>query len=534
MRYHGLAGSSQLSQRPRTADGMKGKLNDQPLVELIREISSKGFSGSLRLEHERAKTAVYFEDGQVVFAASNLSTLRLREYLRKRAIVSEKELANFEESRSDLNLAVALSSKGVLRREDIDSLLSTVVGDTLRVVLLWAEGTWEFNERARLDETISVKVDTNNLLREAALRMPWNLVVSRFRNPNEMISRTPNVSTINNCLPAESFILSRLDSPTKLEELVAGSGLPEQDAQRTIYGLLLSGLVKREYWQNAFRTGTAKSSKEQTVVKRAPQVSASEPEPAVDRWGSTNEEADLGAFLARLGEAVSYYEVLDLPRTAQASEVKDSYYALARRYHPDRFHLKSGTGLQAKISSAFARITQAYETLTNPKTRSAYDAALERSQRLADAAPKSEKVEVPVPDVELDSEMDSAESQSGQAEHNFQEGFGALQQGRVNAAITLLAAASRLVPQQARYRAYYGKALGAEERTRRLAETELKAAVKLEPTNPTYRTMLAELYFDLKFYKRSQSELDRALALDPKNPGARSLLRKLEQASKVG
>src|SRR2546421_2617611 len=144
---------------------MNGKLNDQPLVELIREISSKGFSGSLRLEHERAKTAVYFENGQVVFAASNLSTLRLREYLKKRALVSEKELANFEESRSDLSLAEALSSKGVLRREDIDSLLSTVVCDTLRVALLWADGTWDFNERARLDEGIRVKVDTNNLLR---------------------------------------------------------------------------------------------------------------------------------------------------------------------------------------------------------------------------------------------------------------------------------------------------------------------------------------------------------------------------------
>lgn len=514
---------------------MKGKLNDQPLVELIREISSKGFSGSLRLEHERAKTAVYFENGQVIFAASNISTLRLREYLRKRALVSEKELANFEESRSDLSLAEALSSKGVLRREDIDSLLSTVVGDTLRVALLWAEGTWDFNERARLDETISVKVDTNNLLREASQRMPWNLVVSRFRNPNEMISRAPDASTIDNCLPAESFILSRLDSPTKLEELIAVSGLTEEDAQRTIYGLVLSGLVKREYWQNAFRTEAAKALREQTVVKRAPPISASEPEPPVNRWGSTNEEVDLQAFLARLSDAVTYYEVLDLPRTSEANEIKDSYYALARRYHPDRFHLKSGTELHAKISSAFARITQAYETLTDPKTRSAYDLALERSKKLTDAAPKSEKVEAaPRPPDQSELETDSQETKSGRAEHNFEEGFGALQQGRINAAITLLAAASRLEPQQARYRAYYGRALAAEERTRRLAEMELQTAVKLEPSNPTYRTMLAELYFDLKFYKRSQSELNRALELEPNNPGARSLLRKLEQSSKVG
>ena len=41
---------------------------------------------------------------------------------------------------------------------------------------------------------------------------------------------------------------------------------------------------------------------------------------------------------------------------------KETYYAMARRYHPDRFHIKSGTKVHAEISSAFARVTQAYET----------------------------------------------------------------------------------------------------------------------------------------------------------------------------
>jgi predicted Zn-dependent protease len=100
--------------------------------------------------------------------------------------------------------------------------------------------------------------------------------------------------------------------------------------------------------------------------------------------------------------------------------------------------------------------------------------------------------------------------------------------------VTHLASASHQDPTQARYRAYYGRALGASEATRRVAETEIQAAVKLEPGNAIYRTMLAELYFDLKFHRRAQTELDRALAIDPNNPSARSLLRKLEKTRKVG
>ena len=149
---------------------MKGTLVDQPLAELIREISVKNLSGTLRLEHERVQTAVYFENGQVVYAAANLRTLRLREYLTKRAVVSQSVLARFENNLSDLDFASALAASGTLRQKDIDALLTILVSDVLRVALLWTDGAWEFNERARLADPVKLNLDTATLLREAAQR----------------------------------------------------------------------------------------------------------------------------------------------------------------------------------------------------------------------------------------------------------------------------------------------------------------------------------------------------------------------------
>lgn len=514
---------------------MKGTLTEQPLAELIHEISSKGMSGSLRLERERAQTAVYFDSGQLIYAASNVRTLRLREYLSKRGIVAEKDRASLENNLSDLALAASLSASGTLRQKDVDGLLATLVADVLRVALLWTEGAWEFDDRARLDDPVRVQVDTANLLREAAQRMPLKFVSDRFRNPGETISRSSEVPLTSNFLPAESFMLSRLDEPTRLEDLVALSGLQELDAHRVIYGLALSGLVKREYWQNAFRTEPAKTN-EQTSARVAPETPASDAGQTGSRWASiSNEEEELEKFLLRLSQAANYYEIMELPATAGADEIKDAYYALARRYHPDRFHLQSGTQLHAKLSSAFARITQAYEKLTDAKARAAYDKAMERSRRLAESAPKPGKVE-PGVDSADDFKFKTGDSgtDSGRAEHNFREGIEALEVGRIDAAISYLAAAARLAPQEARYRAYYGRALGASEKTRRLAENEIQAAVKLDPANANFRTMLAEVYFDLAFHRRAQTEVERALALDPNNALAQSLLRKLEKSRKVG
>src|SRR5882672_4845916 len=122
---------------------MKGRLNDQPLAELIREISSKGLSGTLRLEHERAQTAIYFDNGKVIYAASNLRTLRLREYLDKRGMGSSKDGAVLKNNQPDLDLAAALTASGTLKQKEIDSLLEILVRDVLRVALLWTEGVWE-------------------------------------------------------------------------------------------------------------------------------------------------------------------------------------------------------------------------------------------------------------------------------------------------------------------------------------------------------------------------------------------------------
>jgi len=514
---------------------MDGTLTNQPLVELIREISSKGLSGTLRLEHERAQTAVYFDHGQLVYAAANLRTLRLREYLSKRGLVSEKELALVENNLSDLALAAALSANGKLRQKEIDAVLTTLVGDVLRVALLWTEGTWEFSERARLDHPVRANIDIASLLREAAQRMPLKFVTQRFRNPIEIIARASEVSSTTNFLPAESFLLSRLDKPTKLEELVSLSGLRELDAHRVIYGLAVSGLVKREHWQNAFRTDAAKTNIEQPAVPAATNTPASQSIQSESRWISvSDEDADLDEFLKRLRKAASHYEVIELPSTAKSSEIKDAYYALARRYHPDRFHLKSGTRLHAEISSAFARITQAYETLTDPNARAAYDESVERSRRFSESAKKEKADAVADSTADLNIQTDESGTEEGRAEYSFREGFGALQQGRIDAAVTHLSTASRLAPHEARYRAQYGRALAAREQTRRLAENEIQAAVKLEPANAAYRTMLAELYFDLKFHRRAQTELDRALALDPNSATAHSLLRKLQKSRKVG
>jgi len=113
------------------------------------------------------------------------------------------------------------------------------------------------------------------------------------------------------------------------------------------------------------------------------------------------------------------------------------------------------------------------------------------------------------------------------AEASFQQGLAALQRNQRDQAIRLLAKAAMLAPREARYRAKYGHALIGETNARRVAESELQAAISLEPNNASHRVMLAEFYQAMGLRRRAQGEVERALATDPKNEAARALLTSL-------
>jgi DnaJ-class molecular chaperone len=69
------------------------------------------------------------------------------------------------------------------------------------------------------------------------------------------------------------------------------------------------------------------------------------------------------------------YEILGVPKTADADAIRKAYRKLARKHHPD---VNPG---DAKAEDAFKRISAAYELLSDAKKRAAYDEHGEASQQ---------------------------------------------------------------------------------------------------------------------------------------------------------
>lgn len=72
--------------------------------------------------------------------------------------------------------------------------------------------------------------------------------------------------------------------------------------------------------------------------------------------------------------APDYYAILGILRDASQEEIKRAYLNAAQRLHPDKNQAPGETEI-------FLEIQQAYETLSNPKRRRAYDATLPKEEQ---------------------------------------------------------------------------------------------------------------------------------------------------------
>ncbi|CAN1269495.1 Chaperone protein dnaJ 20, chloroplastic [Linum perenne] len=80
----------------------------------------------------------------------------------------------------------------------------------------------------------------------------------------------------------------------------------------------------------------------------------------------------------------SFYDLLGIPTTGTTPEIKKAYRKLARKYHPD----VSPPEKAEEHTKQFLRVQEAYETLSDPRSRADYDRDLASGFHLGFSAGK--------------------------------------------------------------------------------------------------------------------------------------------------
>lgn len=99
-----------------------------------------------------------------------------------------------------------------------------------------------------------------------------------------------------------------------------------------------------------------------------------------------------------LRQDATHYELLGIAVDADRKAVRDAYFALSKRFHPDVYFKKSIGGYHEKVEGIFRALTRAYDALSNPRQRAAYDKLLS-DEGVSPAQPRPAPYAAPPPKV---------------------------------------------------------------------------------------------------------------------------------------
>lgn len=475
-----------------------GAIGFLSVPELLRDLLARKATGQLVAYRDETVKKVFFKNGFILFATSNLASDRLGDILLARGTITRDQ---YEESASQVlatgrKQGTILVQIGALAPKDLFRGLIAQVRDIVVSLCGWDRGNWRFLEGlATQEEIVSLRLHPAGLIFEGlaliAADERWGGVWDPLRFELHPAADAPSSIEQLDAPDAAQRLFSLVEqgrSPLEMARLIDRD---ERDTAALLYGLALLGLVETRPRPAA------------QAPAQAP-AAAAEPPDAEGR-ALRQKIASLMAHLSSL----SYYQLLAVTPESDVDTIKRSYIALAKEYHPDRFFRPEFEDLQEAVNMIFMRISEAYTTLQNSAARAEYD---------------REVLQLTVPV----SREKAAAAESSLARDQFAKGLSLLNAGDVWSGIQALRWAVNLAPQNPRYHTWLGVALMRTKKRLHEAEEHCKTAIALDYNNAQYYVHLGQVYRTGHLFDKAKKQFETALRLDPKHPGALKEIREME------
>jgi curved DNA-binding protein CbpA len=191
-----------------------------------------------------------------------------------------------------------------------------------------------------------------------------------------------------------------------------------------------------------------------------------------------------------------YYAILGVDESAPAGEIRKAYLKLAKKLHPDRF--PNDAEQRALAQREFAKVTRAHDVVSDAQRRAEYDTlrSLTKKRILVSE------------DEALDAVLLGEENQTPTHSRAVQ-----AQTTREDENINVKWANKHL----SRAEDLFAK------RRYQEAETAIKEAIRLVPSESKFHNKLAEIYLARGWRTLAMTEVQAALRIDPRDADAKGM-----------
>ncbi len=361
-------------------DGDKSPTFAQPLPSRMAQLAADHSTGTLVIGSEDARREIFFVTGEIRAARSNVEGEMLGLWLVDKRQISEDEraLTLLAQGADEVGtLGHILVSRGCITQADLEQELQELTLEIIRRAASEASPRFGFmgGQGDPQPDTLP-NITTSQIILIAARECRdnvamWDLLGSFDQKVSLKLSLESVLGQLE-LTPSEGFILSRLDSARDLSSLKKLSTMPEQEVVSSLYALVVAGVVAID---------TEVGSDKPTVVSEelVGEPAAVQIDSGLDESGFEKRQVDERHRIMELAEKVTkidHYHALGLKPGAGTEQIEKAFSVIRKRYAPKRVEEAHLIDQRGNLAAIVDRAREAYELLSDPKTRRRYDKVL--------------------------------------------------------------------------------------------------------------------------------------------------------------
>ncbi len=231
-------------------DRESGNLSRKPALDLLVELHRGLVTGSLKLERAPLQKAVYFRDGQILFAASNDPKDQLASILVEEGKLGPDQMQVAQARVSPGNpLAKVLTELGYISQRELAEAARVKVEKILTDLYTWKEGTYQFATKSLPKGAIDLELSTSRLLFASIRRVQdrdW--VLRQLGSLETVLSPTPSLAKFladTEPEPLAGEVLKQADGVKTIKQIGAVSSLGEFEVCKVLAAALVAGALSR-------------------------------------------------------------------------------------------------------------------------------------------------------------------------------------------------------------------------------------------------------------------------------------------------
>ncbi|MCK5004959.1 MAG: DnaJ domain-containing protein [Candidatus Aminicenantes bacterium] len=446
---------------------------------------SENLTGTLSVSDENYQKHIYFKNGFILYADTNVIQERLGEILFKSGKITRQEFWSIHKMIEGKNQKIGklLVENKVLTEKEVFHGIQLQIKSIVLSLFFISSGQWHFEEKApEVPDDSKFDVNLANVIYEGAARYIQNINIYI----NQYFSKSPKV------LPMSGKVKEVL--PEKLVKFHTSLSKFLNKSNDEIP--LELGISEKEYWANILPLYLLGVVDFDTIE--------------IKEEDRQNIEKVVGIYNKIKEEKVNYYEIFGLKSDASSDDIRNSYFEFAKKYHPDRITNAPDPGLNEMANFVFSEINRAYDTLIDSEKRRQYD--IDKINKNSNDATGPDK------------SIERASLLHRKAKTLFN-------QKNYWEATTLLEEAIRLNPDRGACFLLLGMSQMNIPTMTRAAEKNLTIATELDPWSPEPLVALGLLFLNENMTKRAEGFFRKAISINPENAIAIKRLKEIEKDS---